>query len=115
MDVLDVYYVGGFGVMGWVPVSDYSAAQADPLAEHKNDIMLHMNADHKDALITVQTAPVAQGLFDGGGRIGCGQSGLQNDARMPPQLLHFHSGSARMASTVATGSQLPSTRKSARL
>jgi putative heme iron utilization protein len=51
MDVLDVYYVGGFGVMGWVPASDYSAAQSDPLAEHKSDIMQHMNADHKDALI----------------------------------------------------------------
>ena len=43
--------MGGFGVMGWVPASDYSAAQADPLAEHKNDIMRHMNADHTDALI----------------------------------------------------------------
>ena len=51
MDGLDVYYVGGFGVMGWVPASDYSAAQSDPLAEQKNDIMQHMNADHKDALI----------------------------------------------------------------
>jgi len=51
MDVLDVYYVGGFGVMGWVPASDYSEAQSDPLAEHKSDIMQHMNADHKDALI----------------------------------------------------------------
>ena len=51
MDVIDVYYVGGFGVMGWVPPSDYSPAQSDPLAEHKNDIMQHMNADHKDALI----------------------------------------------------------------
>jgi putative heme iron utilization protein len=51
MDVLDVYYVGGFGVMGWVPASDYSAAQSDPLAEYKSDIMQHMNADHKDALI----------------------------------------------------------------
>jgi len=51
MDVLDVYYVGGFGVMGWVAASDYSAAQSDPLAEHKSDIMQHMNADHKDALI----------------------------------------------------------------
>ena len=51
MDVLDVYYVGGFGVMGWVPASDYSAAQSDPLAEHKSDIMQHMNVDHKDALI----------------------------------------------------------------
>src|SRR5271166_6482329 len=51
MDVLDVYYVGGFGVMGWVPASDYSEAQSDPLAEHKSDIMQHMNADHKEALI----------------------------------------------------------------
>ena len=51
MDVLDVYYVGGFGVMGWVTASDYSEAQPDPLAEHKSDIMQHMNADHKDALV----------------------------------------------------------------
>jgi putative heme iron utilization protein len=51
MDVLDLYYVGGFGVMGWVAASDYSEAQSDPLAEHKSDIMQHMNADHKDALI----------------------------------------------------------------
>jgi putative heme iron utilization protein len=51
MDVLDVYYVGGFGVMGWVGASDYSQAQSDPLAEQKSGIMRHMNADHKDALV----------------------------------------------------------------
>jgi len=51
MDVLDVYYVGGFGVMGWVTASDYSRAQPDPLIEHKSGIMQHMNADHKDALV----------------------------------------------------------------
>jgi hypothetical protein len=51
MDLVDVYYVGGFGVMGWVAASDYSQAQPDPLAEHKSDIMQHMNVDHKDALI----------------------------------------------------------------
>jgi putative heme iron utilization protein len=51
MDVLDVYYVGGFGVMGWVAASEYSQAQPDPLTEHKQDIIQHMNADHKDALI----------------------------------------------------------------
>jgi putative heme iron utilization protein len=51
MDVVDVYYVGGFGVMGWMAASEYSQAQSDPLVEHKNDIMHHMNADHKDALI----------------------------------------------------------------
>ena len=51
LDVIEVYYVGGFGVMGWVPASDYFQAQPDPLAEHKGDIMQHMNADHSDALI----------------------------------------------------------------
>src|SRR5271157_4891767 len=51
MDVLDVYYVGGFGVMGWVAALDYSQSQSDPLLEHKRDIMQHMNADHKEALI----------------------------------------------------------------
>ena len=51
MDLLDVYYVGGFGVMGWVAASEYSQALFDPLVEHKSDIMQHMNADHKDALI----------------------------------------------------------------
>ena len=51
MDVLDVYYVGGFGVMGWVAALDYSQAQSDPLVEHRNDITQHMNADHKEALI----------------------------------------------------------------
>src|SRR5271166_2882249 len=53
LDVIDVYYVGGFGVMGWVAASDYSQAKPDPLAEHKRDIMQHMNADHKDALILI--------------------------------------------------------------
>jgi putative heme iron utilization protein len=51
MDVLDVYYVGGFGVMGWVPAPDYANAQPDPLADAAAGIIEHMNADHKDALI----------------------------------------------------------------
>ena len=51
MDVLDTYFVGGFGVMGWVAAPDYSEAQSDPLNEHKNDIIQLMNADHKDVLI----------------------------------------------------------------
>ena len=33
MDVVDVYYVGGFGVMGWVSASEYHSAQPDPLAD----------------------------------------------------------------------------------
>ena len=51
MDVVDVYYVGGFGVMGWVKAADYDQAQPDPLAEVAAGIIEHMNADHKDALI----------------------------------------------------------------
>ena len=39
LNVIDVYYVGGFGVMGWVATSDYSQAKSDPLAEHRKDIM----------------------------------------------------------------------------
>jgi heme iron utilization protein len=51
MDVLDVYYVGGFGVMGWVAAPDYNLAQPDPLADSAAGIIEHMNTDHKDALI----------------------------------------------------------------
>jgi heme iron utilization protein len=51
MDVLDVYYVGGFGVMGWVSASEYYSGQPDPLADTATEIMQHMNADHGDALI----------------------------------------------------------------
>ena len=51
MDAVDVYYVGGFGVMGWVSASEYDRAQPDPLAESMAEIIQHMNADHKDALI----------------------------------------------------------------
>jgi heme iron utilization protein len=51
MAVVDVYYVGGFGVMGWVAASDYEAAHPDPLADAGEQIIQHMNADHKEALI----------------------------------------------------------------
>src|SRR5262249_1000466 len=50
MDVIDVYYVGGFGLMGWVSASDYDRSQPDPLADSTAEIIQHMNADHKDAL-----------------------------------------------------------------
>lgn len=56
MEVVDVYYVGGFGVMGWVDASDYNQAQPDPLADTAAGIIEHMNADHKDALIGLTRA-----------------------------------------------------------
>jgi putative heme iron utilization protein len=51
MDVIDVYYVGGFGVMGWVTAPEYSHAQPDPLADVASGIIEHMNKDHGDALV----------------------------------------------------------------
>ncbi len=56
MHVVVVYYVGGFGVMGWVSDSDYEHAQPDPLADAAGEIIQHMNADHKDALILLARA-----------------------------------------------------------
>jgi putative heme iron utilization protein len=51
MDVVDVYYVGGFGLMGWVSASEYYSAQPDPLADTATEIIQHMNTEHGDALV----------------------------------------------------------------
>ncbi|AXC12754.1 Putative heme iron utilization protein [Acidisarcina polymorpha] len=48
---LDLYYVGGFGVMGWITPDAYQQASPDPLALVAPDILAHMNADHSDAMI----------------------------------------------------------------
>jgi len=50
LDPADVYFVGGFGAMGWVEVGDYEPARPDPLAEAAPGIIDHMNHDHADAL-----------------------------------------------------------------
>ncbi len=51
LEPIDLYYVGGFGVMGWVTASDYATAQPDPLAYAAPGILAHMNADHGSAMI----------------------------------------------------------------
>jgi heme iron utilization protein len=51
LELVDVYYVGGFGVMGWVEAQDYSEASPDPLAPAASGIIAHMNADHVEAMI----------------------------------------------------------------
>ena len=56
MHVVDVYYVGGFGVMGWVTDSEYYGAKPDPLADTATDIIQHMNTDHGDALVLLARA-----------------------------------------------------------
>src|SRR6516225_8048986 len=56
MDVVDVYYVGGFGVMGWVSASEYARAQPDPLADAAADIIRHMNLERREALVVFARA-----------------------------------------------------------
>jgi heme iron utilization protein len=51
LDVVDIYYVGSFGVMGWVSATEYARSQPDHLADSMVEIIQHMNADHKDALV----------------------------------------------------------------
>jgi putative heme iron utilization protein len=51
LELVDIYYVGGFGVMGWVGARDYKDASPDPLAADASGIIDHMNADHTEAMI----------------------------------------------------------------
>jgi heme iron utilization protein len=53
LDVEGVYFIGGFGVMGWVPADEYAAATPDPLAAVAPRIIKHMNEDHADALLRI--------------------------------------------------------------
>jgi len=53
LEVSSVYFIGGFGVMGWVPAEEYTSARPDPLAETAQEIVRHMNADHADALCLI--------------------------------------------------------------
>jgi putative heme iron utilization protein len=50
LEVEGVYFIGGFGVMGWVSAEDYATASPDPLALAAADIIQHMNTDHGEAL-----------------------------------------------------------------
>ena len=50
LEITGVYFIGGFGVMGWVQAQDYAAAAPDPLAAVAPAIIQHMNADHAGAL-----------------------------------------------------------------
>ncbi len=53
LNPVDLYFVGGFGVMGWVDNSDFKQAVPDPLAEGAAEILEHMNKDHAPAMIDI--------------------------------------------------------------
>jgi len=51
--VSGVYFIGGFGVMGWISAEDYGSSLPDPLAEVAPGIIQHMNTDHADSLLLI--------------------------------------------------------------
>lgn len=53
LEVSGVYFIGGFGVMGWISAEDYRRALPDPLAEVAPEIIRHMNTDHAAALLLI--------------------------------------------------------------
>lgn len=53
LEVEGLYFIGGFGVMGWVTADEYRAAAPDPLMDDAPGIMAHMNSDHADTLVAI--------------------------------------------------------------
>ncbi|MBX3236746.1 MAG: DUF2470 domain-containing protein [Nitrospiraceae bacterium] len=51
MALTDIYFVGGFGSMGWVAPADYIAATVDPLAGTATDLIREINTQQQDTLL----------------------------------------------------------------
>ncbi len=51
MAIADIYFVGGFGSMGWVAAGDYSVAAVDPLADEASDLIREINREQAETLL----------------------------------------------------------------
>jgi heme oxygenase (biliverdin-IX-beta and delta-forming) len=51
LEIIDLYYVGGFAAMDWLTPASYMDARPDPLADVSAGILEHVNRDHADALV----------------------------------------------------------------
>uniref|UniRef100_A0A6T8ING1 CREG-like beta-barrel domain-containing protein n=1 Tax=Hemiselmis andersenii TaxID=464988 RepID=A0A6T8ING1_HEMAN len=57
IEVKDIYYVSGFGVMStWVTPDEFLKAQADPLADFANDLVREWNENHAKDYVSVARA-----------------------------------------------------------
>jgi len=50
LTVQSLRYIGGFGRMSWLTMSDWFAAEPDPIAPSVLGIIQHMNEDHTEAM-----------------------------------------------------------------
>jgi len=91
LEVEGVYFIGGFGVMGWVQVDDYASATPDPLAAVAPGIIQHMNADHGDALRRIARHDIAKTPDEAGpGEAGPGEAGPDEATMTAVDRLGFH-------------------------
>lgn len=51
MAIADIYFVGGFGSMGWVTPEDYAAAAVDPLADEASHLIREINTEQVETLL----------------------------------------------------------------
>jgi hypothetical protein len=51
MALSDIYFVGGFGSMGWVMPDDYAEAAVDPLADEASNLIREFNTEQADTLL----------------------------------------------------------------
>ena len=51
MAITEIYFVGGFGSMGWVTPADYVAAAVDPLADEASNLLRELNTEHAETLL----------------------------------------------------------------
>ncbi|NOT21628.1 MAG: DUF2470 domain-containing protein [Nitrospiraceae bacterium] len=51
MALTDIYFVGGFGSMGWVMPGDYAGAAVDPLADEASNLIREINIEQAATLL----------------------------------------------------------------
>ncbi len=51
MALADIYFVGGFGSMGWVMPADYARAAVDPLADEASSLIHEFNTEQAETLL----------------------------------------------------------------
>jgi putative heme iron utilization protein len=56
MAITEIYFVGGFGSMGWVIPADYAAASVDPLADEAANLIRELNTEQAETLLTLTRA-----------------------------------------------------------
>ena len=91
LDLLDIYYVGGFAAMDWVSGASYLVARPDPLADAADAIIDHMNRDHRDALLILARAHGGKDV-DEGSVVSVDRLGMKLRLKQKERL-----GSARIA------------------